>query len=374
MKPAVALLPLFFTLLPYETAQAARPVVNWQAMSPREELRPAFTQKDGLLSIDATGCRGATGRWQAHFKVKGGKHYRFSAMRKTWDIDIANVPRHIVERLTWLDAEGNKVNRDEPSFASYNPGTKPKAEPEFPPAGKPDQAGWSEINAVFRAPSAAVQVKVELCLRWLSAGRVHWQNVTLLATAAPAPRKARLAAVHFQPRAGKTNKEKCQLFAPFIAEAAGKRADLVVLPETLTYYKSGRSFAECAEPIPGPSTDYFGSLAKKHDLYIVAGLLERAANLIYNVAVLIGPDGELVGTYRKVCLPRGEIEGGISPGSTYPVFDTRFGKVGMMVCYDGFFPEVARRLSNNGAEVLPGRCGAAIPCLELRAPVKTTCI
>ena len=73
---------------------------------------------------------------------------------------------------------------------------------------------------------------------------------------------------------------------------------------------------------------------------------------IYNVAVLIGPDGKVVGKYRKVCLPRGEIEGGISPGKTYPVFQTRFGKVGMMVCYDGFFPEVARHLSNNGAEVI----------------------
>ena len=357
MKPAAALLPLFFTLLPCPVLPAADPAAdpetNWQSSSPREELRPAFAQKDGLLSIDATGCHGATGRWQAHFKVKGGQHYRFSAIRKTWDIDIANVPRHIVERLTWLDAEGSKVNRDEPSFASYNPGAKPKAEPEFPRAtGAMTRAGWMEVLEVFRAPSAAVKVKVELCLRWLDQGRVSWRHVAIKPVDAPAPRKARLAAVHFQPRAGKTNKEKCRLFAPFIAEAAGKKADLVVLPETLTYYKSGRSFAECAEPIPGPSTDYFGSLAKKHDLYIVAGLLERAANLIYNVAVLIGPDGELVGTYRKVCLPRGEIEGGISPGSTYPVFDTRFGKVGMMVCYDGFFPEVARRLSNNGAEVI----------------------
>jgi predicted amidohydrolase len=51
-------------------------------------------------------------------------------------------------------------------------------------------------------------------------------------------------------------------------------------------------------------------------------------------------------------LPRGEIEGGLCPGNEYPVFDTRFGKVGMMVCYDGFFPEVARQLSANGAEVI----------------------
>jgi predicted amidohydrolase len=110
--------------------------------------------------------------------------------------------------------------------------------------------------------------------------------------------------------------------------------------------------AECAESIPGPSADYFGQLAKRHDAYIVAGLVERDGRLIYNVGVLIGPDGNVAGKYRKVCLPRSEIEAGIQPGEDYPVFDTRFGKVGMRVCYDGFFPEPARELSKNGAEVI----------------------
>jgi predicted amidohydrolase len=87
-------------------------------------------------------------------------------------------------------------------------------------------------------------------------------------------------------------------------------------------------------------------------MYIVAGLVERDGPLVYNVAVLIGPDGQLVGKYRKVCLPRSEIAAGIAPGSDYPVFSTRFGRVGLMVCYDGFFPEVARALSNRGAEVI----------------------
>jgi hypothetical protein len=63
-------------------------------------------------------------------------------------------------------------------------------------------------------------------------------------------------------------------------------------------------------------------------------------------------DGEMVGKYRKVTLPRSEIEAGVMAGHEYPVFDTRFGRVGMMVCYDGFFPEVARQLSRNGAEVI----------------------
>jgi predicted amidohydrolase len=161
-----------------------------------------------------------------------------------------------------------------------------------------------------------------------------------------------LATVHYCPNEGSAPREKREQFAPLIAEAAEQAADLVVLPETLTYYGTGLSFAECAEPIPGPSTAYFGQLAAEHDIHIVVGLLERDGHLIYNVAVLIGPDGEIIGSYRKVTLPRGEIEGGITPGSEYPVFDTEFGKVGMMVCYDGFFPEVARELTKNGAEVI----------------------
>ena len=80
--------------------------------------------------------------------------------------------------------------------------------------------------------------------------------------------------------------------------------------------------------------------------------MERDRYQIFNVAVLIGPDGKVAGKYRKAALPRSEIEGGITPGTDYPVFDTRFGKLGMMVCYDGFFPEVARQLGSHGAEVI----------------------
>src|SRR6185503_18633497 len=154
------------------------------------------------------------------------------------------------------------------------------------------------------------------------------------------------------PKGGKTLMDNCRQFAPLIEDAAKQRADLVVLPETLTYYGLGKSYAECAEPIPGPSTEYFGELAKKHNLYIVAGLLERDRHLVYNVAALLGPDGKLAGKYRKVALPRSEIAGGICPGEDYPIFETRFGKLGMMICYDGFFPEVARQLSIRGAEVI----------------------
>jgi predicted amidohydrolase len=192
---------------------------------------------------------------------------------------------------------------------------------------------------------------VELHLLWAPGGKIAWSSVSLTETTPPAGRVVRLAAVHFRP-SGKSPRANCEQFAPLIAEAARQRADLVVLGETLTYFGTRKGFADVAELVPGPSTEYFGELARKHNLYVVAGLVERDRHLIYNVAVLLGPDGKLTGKYRKVCLPRSEIAGGIAPGDEYPVFPTRFGKLGMMVCYDGFFPEVARQLSNRGAEVI----------------------
>jgi len=332
---------------------ADAPPKGWETHSPRDEIRPVFSfqaKGGGVFVIDAKGKPGATGMWRKTFAVKGGQHYRFFTKRRTSKMD--SVRRGAVVRLIWRNAKGGKVTRDEPSFASYRPGTKPRAEPDFPREKATGKDGWTEVSDVYHAPSSATHVLIELNLRWETHGRVEWKSVSLTPTAAPKPRIARLATIHFQPRAGKTNAEKCRLFAPLIAEAAKKNADFIVLPETLTMYSSGRKYAECAEPIPGPSTKYFGTLAKKHDLYIVAGLLEREKTLVYNVAVLIGPDGKVAGKYRKVCLPRGEIEGGLTPGKTYPVFQTRFGKVGMMICYDGFFPEVARNLSNNGAEII----------------------
>jgi predicted amidohydrolase len=137
-----------------------------------------------------------------------------------------------------------------------------------------------------------------------------------------------------------------------IEDAARQRADLVVLGETITRAGTGLSFEDSAEPVPGPSTRFFGALAKKLDLYIVVPVVEREGHLLYNTAALVGPDGTILGKYRKAVLPGGEWDRGLQPGAEYPVFQTRFGKVGMMICFDGFFPEVARQLALNGAEVI----------------------
>jgi predicted amidohydrolase len=333
-----------------------KPPTAWSTVAPRDEIKPHFAyhrqggREDGERFTIQADREGLAGWWQTTIPVEGGQHYRFSAWRKTEGVESPR--RSTLARILWQDDAGKAVMHDEVSTASYAPGVKPRAEPEYPSDKATDDAGWTELADTYLAPSKATRAVVELHLRWSDVGgRVDW-SAPVLEAVKYEPRIVRLATIHYQPREGKTPAEKCRLFAPLIAKAAEQKADLVVLPETLTYFGTGLSMAECAESIPGPSTDYFGQLAKQHDTYLVAGLIERDGHLICNVGVLIGPDGTIAGKYRKVCLPRSEIEAGIQPGEDYPVFDTRFGKVGVMVCYDGFFPEVARELSNNGAEVI----------------------
>jgi predicted amidohydrolase len=333
---------------------------GWATASPREEICPAFAYEPaggidgkGVFLITAERREGLDGWWTKAFPIVGSRSYRFQAFYQAKNVAVPR--RSVVAKLSWRDAQGKSVPLDEPAVTGYLQGARAMAETEFPTTKTPNccaNEGWTEVSDSYLAPSRAAQAIVELHLQWAPGGEVRWSGVALAETAPPQPRKVRLAAVHFQPRGGKTPQDNCRLYEPLIAEAARQKADLVVLGETLTYYGLEKPLAAVAETVPGPSTAYFGRLAQKHNLYLVAGLVERAGHLIYNVAVLVGPDGRLVGKYRKVALPRSEIEAGVAPGSDYPVFQTRFGKVGMMVCYDGFFPEVARQLANRGAEVI----------------------
>jgi predicted amidohydrolase len=342
---------------PSASGESPAEVDGWSTAAPRDELRPDFRfERDGghrgqgRLILQSDQREGLDGYWMKDFPVRGGDHYRFQAFRRVEN--VASPRRSALVRIVWLDDAGQRVPETRGTVDRYLNTFTAMAEAEHPADGETDASGWTEVSDIYQAPQKAAKARVELHLMWAANAAVEWSDVSFSQVSPPPRRTARLATIHFQPRSGSTPLEKCEQFAPFLEEAGRQKADLVVLGETLTYYAAGRTPAECAEPIPGPSTEYFGQFAKKHNMYIVAGLYERAEHLVYNVAVLIGPDGAVAGKYRKVTLPSGEVERGVAPGNEYPVFQTRFGKVGMMVCYDGFFPEVARELTNRGAEVI----------------------
>lgn len=340
--------------LPQDVVSSKAPP-GWEGMAPRDEIKPVFgyaakggPKNAGSLVILADQREGQHGWWQKAYPIAGGKYYHFEAVRKTADVQAPR--RSAVVRILWQDEKGKTVVVDPPTADDTGKGL-PRAEPEYP-GDRETSAGWTTVAGTYHAPSKATQAIVELHLRWAPGGRIDWSDVALTESAPPKSRPVRLAAVHFVPRGGKTPMDNCKMYEPHIADAAKQKAELVVLGETITYVGLGKSFVDVAEPIPGPSTEHFCALAKKYNIHIVVGLVERDGHLIYNVAVLIGPDGRIIGKYRKVCLPRGEVDAGLAPGKDYPVFETKLGKVGMMVCYDGFFPEPARELTKRGAEVI----------------------
>ncbi|MBL9115447.1 MAG: carbon-nitrogen hydrolase family protein [Verrucomicrobiaceae bacterium] len=330
---------------------------EWVFWSPREEACPDHVErkdggrtKTGSFVIESGLGEHWIGCWQRQFAVRGGGYYQFTAWRM--HRGVKNVRRSVVARVLWKDVKGNALKWPEPAASGYNKGVAPVAEPEYPADHDSGEGQWGRFDDILEAPPGADFAVVELYLQWAGNARVEFCDVSLKAVDAPKPRRVKIAAVHLQPKEGRQPADKPPQFAQALAQAGKQGVDLVVLPETLTYYGTGKRMDECAETVPGPSTAYFGKLAREHSLHVVAGLIERDGKTLYNVAVLIGPDGELIGKYRKVCLPRGEITAGLTPGHDFPVFETQIGRIGMMVCYDGFFPEVARELSNRGAEII----------------------
>lgn len=155
-------------------------------------------------------------------------------------------------------------------------------------------------------------------------------------------------------------------FLHYIEEAARQKADLVVFPELglqgipssmLTYSPDECEYQQnAAELVPeGETTQLMIGKAKEHNLYICWGMTEASHShpgTIFNTCVLVGPEG-FVGKYRKVHNPMTE-RLYMQPGCQYDVFDTKIGKIGLMVCFDKAFPETARSLALKGAEIIVG--------------------
>src|SRR5579862_8533882 len=146
-----------------------------------------------------------------------------------------------------------------------------------------------------------------------------------------------------------------------IREAAKRGAQIVCLEELFRsqYFcreENHDNFA-LAEPIPGPSTDALGKLAKELSVVIVASLFERrAAGLYHNTAAVLDADGALLGIYRKMHIPDDPLyyeKFYFTPGDLgFPNFDTRYGRIGVQVCWDQWYPEGARVASLRGANIL----------------------
>jgi len=165
----------------------------------------------------------------------------------------------------------------------------------------------------------------------------------------------KVAVVQMDPKLGQ-NEHNLKHSLELFQTATGEGAQLVIFPECAI---SGYGYAdlqtahEAAEPVPGPTTKALAKACAATGAYAVVGLLERkGTGQVYNVAVLVGPEG-VVGVYRKAHLPLLGVDRFATPGDTgFLVWDTELGRIGIAICYDLRFPEAIRSLALRGADIV----------------------
>lgn len=179
-------------------------------------------------------------------------------------------------------------------------------------------------------------------------------------------REMTLALVQFHPQLGAVNDNLDRMGKMIQQICTTQRVDLIAFPELATTgYENGVNFTDLAEPLPGYTSNFLGKLAGDYHVWLATGMVvkHKVESVIYNSAIVIGPDGEVSGEYRKVHL-KGEEKMAFRPGFKLPVFETDFGHLGVMLGWDLAFPEVARSLALDGAELIIAPANWEAPNLE----------
>jgi predicted amidohydrolase len=326
---------------------------GWSTWAARAEIQPKcfvdtahFRSAPDALAIAGNGNPDEYGGWAYPVTgIRAGQFYRFTAYYRTQS--VPDEQRQVVARLDWLDNLGQRVGQPDYAYETSADG------------------GWTRVTLGVPAPPRAAGVRIEMSLGWAPNGTVWWDDITFEETPPPPARWVRIGTVCLHPH---DHTDKLGAYLQALDKIAEDKPDIVCLGEEILIEWNSKPYVSAAEEIPGPSTSRLGEKARKHGMYIVAGLTEREGQTLYNTAVLIDRHGKVAGKYRKVYLPREEIEGGLTPGGACPVFETDFGKIGMMICWDAEYTDPARAMAIQGAEVLfVPAAGGYLTLLKARA-------
>jgi len=324
---------------------AAEGFSDWTLWSPRDEIAPVAAvdaridrgagDGGGSLRLSGASNPGVFGGWhRLGNAVEPGQWYRLVAHYRIEGLGALAERQAIVVRLNWRRADGKRAGR--PDYAHRID----------------DDGDWRRVTLDAQAPPDAAEAEIQLRLVYAPQATVWFDDVELEAIDAPEDRPVRVVAVNLRPRETGSAEASIERFAELAMEQAPVGADVILFPEGATVVGTGRTVIDVAESLPGPTTRRLGEVARAKSAYVVAGLYEREGSIVYNTAVLLDRQGRLVGKYRKVYLPREEQEAGLTPGADYPVFQTDFGRVGMMICWDVQYADPARALALRGAELL----------------------
>ncbi len=305
---------------------------GWTRWAPRPALAPEYGASASRLELSGRGVPTVFGGFRREAAVAPGQSYRLHAELTSAGLD--SLQRSVVCQVRW---KGARVAED--------------VAPEYV-ATALGGAGRPVCDGVLAAPAGAERAEISLLLQWAPKARVSFGAVAFSAQAPAAARVAKIATLYWRPSGRSTPAANVAAFAALIDRAAAQKPDIFVLPEALTSIGTGLDVVAAAQPAQGAAFQALAAKARQHRAYVLYGAYETQGATVYNSAFVIGRDGRLVGTYRKVQVPVGEVEAGLSPGSAYQALDLDFGRIGILICHDTAFSEPARVLTLAGAEIL----------------------
>lgn len=321
-----------------------------ETWTPDSQATPITSRSaQGDLSISGNGTHTCCGGWQFSYSgIRGGQTYRLRARVRHQGLE--NPRDSLVAIVVW----------DSWKPTAARSGTKPWN--YFLPKFVSSEA--TEFEAVVEAPKQATVMTIRYALRWTEHGKSQWsvpqieettaakrQPVKICVLSETRQTRERIAIEPFSNGLGLPADvaKSVDLWASLVKAGCRRKPQLIVTPEIAV---GGTPLVEGAITVPGPATGPFEKLAREHHLNLVLGVRERAGDAIYNSAVLIGQTGSVVGVYRKVHLATGEGLSGVSPGNSFPVFDTAIGRIGCLICMDTTVSESARMLGLQGADFI----------------------
>ena len=167
-------------------------------------------------------------------------------------------------------------------------------------------------------------------------------------------REITVAVVQMNPKHGEPEENLVTISDTIAQIASRQKVDLIVFPELITSGNElGVRFTDIAQRVPGPTINLIAQRANDYGIYVAFGMVtkEKVESVLYNSAILVGPDGDLVQTYNKIHL-RGEERMAFREGFKLPIAETDIGNIGLMLGYDLAYPEVARSLALDGADII----------------------
>ena len=314
---------------------------EWRTDTPRAELAPRTRIEAGAdgeqeLVLEGTGDLHAFGCWHRPVRLVPGCWYRASVQARPENLErpglsvFAQCAGHFLTPRPMLSSEQRTATADTLS-----------------------------LECTFRhEPHPSEHERMELYLRAAPAGRIAWSRAVVTQVPQPPARIARIATIRFgEPPAPLTMAEQRERMAAKLDQAGSMGVDIAALTEFSPVQgvpeRAYGSWADAAEPVPdGPVCRVLAEAARRHRMHVIAGVICRRGPHVFNTAVLFDRSGELLGCYDKTHLTFGELRAGISCGTEYPVFDLDVGRVALHICYDEWFPEVARYYAHLGAEIL----------------------